>query len=172
MKCVLKVVLTPSHILSTLLILPNRFSVSKAQKLHESTLNAYSLHVNIEFVDSVIFCQKSCQLLQYQSDTCTRLFFQIVLLQPLEADLVRTNNKYMLGFTSDNLQFFRTKAAKGCKSQDTLEEKRVRYLLRKHLNKTGVLNNILKMLCQAKTCICSAEQKRFGEIFRNIEFCC
>ena len=38
-------------------------------------------------------------------------FFQSVLLQPLEAALVRTNNKCILGFTSDNLQFVRTKAA-------------------------------------------------------------
>ena len=28
------------------------------------------------------FCQTSCQLLSYKSDTCTRLFFQNVLLQP------------------------------------------------------------------------------------------
>ena len=26
----------------------------------------------IEFVDSVFFCQKSCQILSYKSDTCTR----------------------------------------------------------------------------------------------------
>ena len=31
----------------------------------------YSLHVNIEFVDSLFLCQKSCQLLSYKSDTCT-----------------------------------------------------------------------------------------------------
>ena len=40
----------------------------------------------------------------------------IVLLQPLETDLVRTNNKCILGFASDNLSFVRTKAASnGCK---------------------------------------------------------
>jgi len=43
------------------------------------------------------FCQKSCQSLSYKSDTCTRFFFQSVLLQPLEAYLVRANNKCILG---------------------------------------------------------------------------
>ena len=32
-----------------------------------------------------------------------RVFFQSVLLQPLEADLVQTNNKCIFGFASDNL---------------------------------------------------------------------
>ena len=49
------------------------------------------------------FCQKSYQLLSYKSDTCNRFFYQSVLLQPLEADLVRTNNKCILRFASDNL---------------------------------------------------------------------
>ena len=40
------------------------------------------------------FCQKSCQLLSYKSDTCTR-FFSSIFLPPLEAD-------------TDNLQFVRT----------------------------------------------------------------
>ena len=46
-----------------------------------------------EFFYSAFFCQKSRQLLSYKSDTCTRFFFQSVLLQPLEAVLVRTNYK-------------------------------------------------------------------------------
>ena len=47
------------------------------------------------------FYVKSCQLLSYKSDTCTRLFLLRVLLQPLEADFVQTNNKCTLGFASD-----------------------------------------------------------------------
>jgi len=35
-------------------------------------------------VDSAFFYQKSCQLLSYKLETCTRFFFQIVLLKPLE----------------------------------------------------------------------------------------
>ena len=51
-------------------------------------------------------------------------FFQSVLLQPLEAALVRTNNKCILGFALDNLQFVRTKASSnGCKK--TLWQKNV-----------------------------------------------
>jgi len=42
-----------------------------------------------EFFYSAFFCQKSRQLLSYKSDT--RFSFQSVLLQPLEAVLVRTN---------------------------------------------------------------------------------
>ena len=60
--------------------------------LNERTLNAYSLHVNIEFVDSFFFCQKSCQLLSYKSDTCTCFFFQSVLLQPLDANKAASNS--------------------------------------------------------------------------------
>ena len=82
----------------------------KSSKINES------LHVNIKFVDSPFFCQKSCQLLSYKSDTCTCFFFPSVLLQPLEAALVRTNNKCILSFALDNLQFVCTKAASnGCK---------------------------------------------------------
>ena len=51
----------------------------------------HSLHVNIEFGDSFLFCQKSCQLLSYKSDTCTRFFFQSVLLQPLDANKAASN---------------------------------------------------------------------------------
>ena len=40
----------------------------KSSKINES------LHVNIKFVDSPFFCQKSCQLLSYRSDTCTFFF--------------------------------------------------------------------------------------------------
>ena len=71
--------------------------------LYESALNAYSLHVYIKFVDSFFFCQQSCQLLSYKSDTCTRFFIQSVLLQSLEAALVLTNNKCIPGLASDNL---------------------------------------------------------------------
>jgi len=60
----------------------------------------------------LFFCQKNCQLLLNKSNTCTRFFFQTLLLQPLEVALVRTNNKGILGFASD-----------------TLEEKLVRYIL-------------------------------------------
>jgi len=57
----------------------------------------------LNLVDSFFFCQNSCQLLSYKSDTCTCFFFQSVLLQPLEADLVLMNNKCILVFASDNL---------------------------------------------------------------------
>ena len=49
--------------------------------------------------------------LSFKSDTCTCFFFQSVFLHLLEAALVRTNNKCILSFASDNFRFVGTQAA-------------------------------------------------------------
>ena len=59
----------------------------------------------------VFFRQKSCHLLSYKSDTCSRFFFQSVLFQTLEGNLVCMNNKCIHGFAPDNLLLIHTKAA-------------------------------------------------------------
>ena len=49
------------------------------------------------------FRSKELLVIAYKSDTYTCFLFQQILLQQLEAALVRTYNKCILGFPSDNL---------------------------------------------------------------------
>ena len=122
---------------------------SKSQKLNESTLNAYSLHVNIEFVDLLLFSLKRvasyCRISQIP---VLIFFFQSVLLQLLEADLVQTNNKCILCFDWDNLQFVRTKAASNSCKRTLWKKKLVRYLFISPSMKLtkGSLSKILKLI--------------------------
>ena len=66
-----------------------QFRVTKGN--HRNLTKVLLMLIVYEFFYSAFFCQKSRQLLSYKSDT--RFFFQSVLLQPLEAVLVRTNYK-------------------------------------------------------------------------------
>jgi len=51
----------------------------------------------IEFVDSAFFLSKELSFIAVLFRYLYSFFFQSVLLQPLEANLVRTNNKCILG---------------------------------------------------------------------------
>ena len=88
------------------------------------------------------FCQKSCQLLSYKSDTCTRVFIQIVVLQPLETALVRTNYKLSEAKPRIHVLFVRTKAASNGYKRTLWKKKRVQvYLTYTLLTEKNRFNN-------------------------------